>query len=68
MQKSPVFNVGESVVVTDSVDDHYIGMEGVVMEEIFRNYISDYVYVVQVKDGYAVEFNADELTSLDDID
>ncbi len=65
---SPVFSVGEAVVVTDSVEDHYNGMNGIVVEEIFRNYISDYVYVVKVEDGYQVEFMADELTASNDIE
>lgn len=65
---SPVFSVGEAVVVTDSIEDHYNGMNGIVVEEIFRNYISDYVYVVKVEDGYQVEFMADELTASDDIE
>ena len=65
---SPVFNVGEAVVVTDSIEDHYNGMNGIVVEEIFRNYISDYVYVVKVEDGYQIEFMADELTASDDIE
>jgi hypothetical protein len=65
---SPVFSVGEAVVVTDSIEDHYNGMNGIVVEEIFRNYISDYVYVVKVDDGYQVEFMADELTASNDIE
>ena len=65
---SPVFSVGEAVVVTDSIEDHYNGMNGIVVEEIFRNYISDYVYVVKVEDGYQVEFMADELTASTDIE
>lgn len=65
---SPVFSVGEAVVVTDSIEDHYNGMNGIVVEEIFRNYISDYVYVVKVEDGYQVEFMADELTASNDIE
>ena len=65
---SPVFSVGEAVVVTDSIEDHYNGMYGIVVEEIFRNYISDYVYVVKVEDGYQVEFMADELTASNDIE
>ena len=65
---SPVFSVGEAVVVTDSIEDHYNGMNGIVVEEIFRNYISDYVYVVKVEDGYQIEFMADELTASDDIE
>ena len=65
---SPVFSVGEAVVVTDSIDDHYNGMNGIVVEEIFRNYISDYVYVVKVEDGYQIEFMADELTASNDIE
>jgi hypothetical protein len=65
---SPVFSVGEAVVVTDSIEDHYNGMNGIVVEEIFRNYISDYVYVVKVEDGYQIEFMADELTASNDIE
>lgn len=62
---TPVFNIGEAVIITDPVDDHYINMNGVVVEEIFRNYLSDYVYVVRVDDGYEVEFSAEELTAID---
>jgi len=65
---SPVFSVGEAVVVTDSIEDHYNGMNGIVVEEIFRNYISDYVYVVKVEDRYQIEFMADELTASNDIE
>lgn len=65
---TPVFNVGEAVVVTDSIEEHYNGMAGTVVEEIFRNYISDYVYVVKVDDGYEVEFNAEELTAAEDLE
>ena len=65
---SPVFSVGEAVVVTDSIEDHYNGMNGIVVEEIFRNYISDYVYVVKVEDGYQIEFMANELTASNDIE
>lgn len=66
MPKSPVFNNGEHVVITDSVDDHYNGKTGIVIEEQFRNYISDYVYVVRLDDGYDVEFTKDELTAEED--
>jgi signal peptidase I len=65
---NPVFSVGETVVITDPVDDHYADMGGVIVEEIFRNYLSEYVYVVKVDDGYEVEFSADELTAVDDMD
>lgn len=60
---TPVFTSGERVIVTDPVDDHYEGKTGVIMDEIFRNYLSDYVYVVSMDDGYEVEFSADELTA-----
>lgn len=66
MSMTPVFMSGERVIITDPIDNHYEGKSGTVMEEIFRNYISDYVYVVQVDDGYEVEFCADELTAEED--
>lgn len=59
----PTFNSGERVIVTNPVDDHYEGKTGVILEEIFRNYMSEYVYVVSMDDGYEVEFSADELTA-----
>lgn len=66
MSMSPVFNSGERVIITDPVDPHYEGKTGTVVEEIFRNYLSEYVYVVHVEDGYEVEFCADELTAEED--
>lgn len=67
MLKSPVFNRGEFVVITDSIDDHYNGKYGVVIDEEYRNYIGDYVYVVKLNDGYEMDFTADELTAEEDI-
>lgn len=63
MPKSPVFQYGETVVITDPVDDFYLNKTGVVVQEEYRNYLSDYVYYVKIdNDGYEVEFTADELT------
>jgi hypothetical protein len=66
MHKSPVFNRGENVVITNSIDDHYNGKTGVVMDDEFRNYLSDYIYVVKMDDGYDAEFTADEMTAEED--
>ena len=65
MPKSPVFNYGEHVIVTNPVDDHYLNKTGMVVEDEYRSYISDYVYVVKMDDGYEMEFTADELTPED---
>ena len=56
MPKSPVFNYGEHVIVTNPVDDHYLNKTGMVIEDEYRSYISDYVYVVKMDDGYEMEF------------
>lgn len=61
-----IFNLGEHVVVTDSVDDHYNGKSGVIVDDEYRNYISEHVYVVKLEDGYEMEFTADELTAEED--
>jgi len=65
MPKAAVFNYGENVIVTDPVDAHYLNKTGMVVEDEYRPYISDYVYVVKLDDGYDAEFTADEL-SLDE--
>lgn len=68
MPKAPVFKHGEMVVITHPVDDHYLDMTGVVMEEEYRDYINEYVYYVRLdKDGYEMEFTADELTLEEDM-
>lgn len=66
MSNGPVFVSGERVVVTNPSDNHYEGKAGTVVDEIFRNYVSEYVYVIRVDDGYEVEFSADELTAVED--
>jgi hypothetical protein len=65
MNKNPVFNLGENVIITDAIDDHYNGKTGVVVEDDFRPYIGDYVYVIKMDDGYEAEFTADEISSDD---
>jgi ribonuclease BN (tRNA processing enzyme) len=68
MPKAPVFTHGEMVVITHPVDDHYLDMTGVVMEEEYRDYINEYVYYVRLdNDGYEMEFTADELTLEEDV-
>ena len=56
------------MVITHPVDDHYLDMTGVVMEEEYRDYINEYVYYIRLdKDGYEMEFTADELTLEEDV-
>jgi hypothetical protein len=63
---TPVFTHGERVVITDSIDDFYNGKNGVIIDDEFRNYIGDYVYVVKLTEGYEIEFTRDELTAEED--
>ena len=63
-----VFINGERVIITNPVDQYYEGKGGIILEEIFRNYLSEYVYVVKIDDGYEVEFSAEEMTAETDFE
>jgi|AACY02.15.fsa_nt_gi hypothetical protein len=65
---APVFINGERVIITNPVDQYYEGKGGIILEEIFRNYLSEYVYVVKIDDGYEVEFSAEEMTAETDFE
>ena len=65
---APVFTNGERVIITNPVDQYYEGKGGIILEEIFRNYLSEYVYVVKIDDGYEVEFSAEEMTAETDFE